>query len=99
MTTTLTRGILIAMTAGSLFTGACKKSDETKNAPAGAAPAPAEKVSKVHCTGVNACKGQGGCKSAANDCSGKNGCKGQGFIDTTEPECKAKGGTVMAAAN
>lgn len=63
-----------------------------------AATPPAEKSAKVHCTGINACKGQGGCKTAANACAGQNGCKGQGFIDVgTEDECKTKGGAVMAS--
>ena len=30
------------------------------------------------CKGMNACKGQGGCKTADHDCKGKNNCKGQG---------------------
>lgn len=114
MTTKLMHGMMIAMTAGALFAGACKKSDDAKSStkPAAAAPAPpasgaaaappaatapGEKVAKVHCSGVNACKGQGGCKSAANACKGQNGCKGQSFIDTAnEQECKDKGGQVMA---
>jgi hypothetical protein len=27
---------------------------------------------------MNACKGQGGCKSGDNGCAGKNSCKGHG---------------------
>ncbi|MDQ3367381.1 MAG: hypothetical protein M3680_18310 [Myxococcota bacterium] len=66
-------------------------------APDKTAPAMDEKTAKVHCQGANSCKGQGGCKSAANACAGKNGCKGHGFVATaSEEECKAKGGTVMA---
>jgi hypothetical protein len=30
------------------------------------------------CAGKNACKGQGGCKTADHKCAGQNGCKGQG---------------------
>jgi hypothetical protein len=46
---------------------------------------------KVHCEGVNACKGQSACKSAQNSCKGKNSCKGQGFLELTQKECdKAK---------
>ena len=64
--------------------------------PAATTP-PAEQTAKVHCTGINACKGQGGCKTAANACAGQNGCKGQGFIDiASADECKTKGGTVTA---
>lgn len=88
-------GTLIALAAASSFTAACdKKSDDassTKTAPA------VEKSAKVHCQGVNDCKGKGGCKSTANACAGQNGCKGKGYVDVaSEDECKAKGGTVMA---
>lgn len=30
------------------------------------------------CAGKNACKGQGGCKTASHACKGHNECKGQG---------------------
>ena len=48
---------------------------------------------KVHCMGVNACKGKGACKTAANDCAGMNACKGKGFVAMTAAECKEAGGT------
>ena len=50
---------------------------------------------KVKCHGVNACKGKGGCKAAANECKGHNGCKGKGWVELTEQDCKAKKGTIM----
>jgi hypothetical protein len=72
------------------------KADPGTAMPAATTP-PAEQTAKVHCTGINACKGQGGCKTAANACAGQNGCKGQGFIDiASADECKTKGGTVTA---
>jgi hypothetical protein len=43
---------------------------------------------KIHCTGVNACKGQSACKSASNACKGQNSCKGKGFLEMTQDECK-----------
>lgn len=91
-------GTMIALTAASLFAGACKKSDDASNKPSTTEAKPAdEKTAKVHCQGVNDCKGKGGCKSAANACAGQNGCKGKGFVDTaSEEDCKTKGGTVMA---
>ena len=49
---------------------------------------------KVHCEGINACKGQGACGGAGHDCAGKNACKGKGWIETSAAECTAKGGTV-----
>jgi hypothetical protein len=54
------------------------------------------KGGKVNCTGVNDCKGKGGCKSATNDCKGKNECKGKGMMKMSEKDCTAKGGTVAA---
>lgn len=103
-------GALIAIAAGSLFAAACKK-DESKTTPgttemksgdskagdpSAAAPAGDEKMAKVHCAGVNECKGTGGCKTEANACAGQNGCKGKGWVEMAEADCKAKGGTVAA---
>lgn len=52
----------------------------------------------VKCTGINECKGKGGCKSAMNDCKGKNECKGKSFMETkSAAECTQKGGKVAAA--
>ncbi|HEX6121177.1 MAG TPA: hypothetical protein VFZ03_17150 [Dongiaceae bacterium] len=57
------------------------------------APASAD---SVHCAGINACKGQGSCKSASNACKGQNSCKGQGWIEQPSAEaCTAAGGTVI----
>jgi hypothetical protein len=42
---------------------------------------------KVHCSGVNACKGQSACKSANNACKGQNSCKGKGFLEMTAKQC------------
>ena len=36
------------------------------------------KAAKHECKGMNACKGQGGCKTGDNGCKGKNSCKGKG---------------------
>jgi hypothetical protein len=56
-----------------------------------------EKTAKVHCQGINDCKGKSGCKSAANACAGQNGCKGKGYVDVaSEAECETKGGSVTA---
>jgi hypothetical protein len=61
-----------------------------------ATPAAPEKVAKVHCGGVNECKGKSGCQTAKNACAGQNGCKGQGYIELTAEDCQAKGGQVLA---
>ena len=44
---------------------------------------------KIHCDGVNACKGQSECKTASNDCAGLNACKGKGYVSMTQEECDA----------
>jgi len=107
----LRTGTMIALTSATLFAGACTRSKdappadkmETKQAAQPAQPAtgtPAagqpEKIAKVHCGGVNACKGQSGCMTAKNACAGQNGCKGEGYIELTAEDCQAKGGKVIA---
>ena len=51
---------------------------------------------KVHCYGVNGCKGQSDCKTASNDCKGQNSCKGHGFKELSKSECRADGGSLKA---
>jgi hypothetical protein len=80
-----TKGALIAAAVAGLFSTG------------GPLLASAQAATKVHCAGVNACKGQGGCKSADNACKGQNGCKGKGWMEMSEKKCKAKGGTVAPA--
>lgn len=56
-----------------------------------ATTASAAEAGKVHCEGVNACKGKADCKTASNACKGMNSCKGKGFMIMTQAECdKAK---------
>jgi len=90
----LKHGTLIAITAASLFAAACSKSADRSSS---TGSAPADQTAKVHCQGVNACKGKSGCRTAHNACAGQNGCKGQGFVDMTAQQCEAEGGTVAAA--
>jgi hypothetical protein len=71
-----------------------KPEDKPAVAPAEPDKPAQEQVAKVDCAGVNACKGQGTCKTEKHGCSGQNACKGQGVLAMTEEECKAKGGTV-----
>ena len=49
---------------------------------------------KIHCVGVNACKGTSDCKTANNACKGQNACKGAGFVALTEKQCEQVGGKV-----
>jgi hypothetical protein len=44
---------------------------------------------KMHCDGVNSCKGQSSCKSATNSCKGQNSCKGKGWSEMTKKDCDA----------
>ena len=82
-----TKGALIAAVAAGLFSA---------GAPLLASAADS---AKVHCEGVNSCKGKGSCHSAANSCAGRNGCKGKGWLEMTEKECKDKGGKVTQAGH
>lgn len=56
---------------------------------------PASAEAKVMCYGVNACKGQGACKTANNDCKGQAACKGQGWINASAEDCKKWGGKIL----
>jgi uncharacterized membrane protein len=54
------------------------------------------KPGKVHCFGVNSCKGKTDCMTPKNSCKGMNECKGQGwsFVDS-EADCTKAGGKVV----
>ena len=56
----------------------------------------AKGAAKVHCYGVNTCKGTSDCKSGNHDCKGMNDCKGQGFKAMTAKACKSAGGSLTA---
>lgn len=85
-------------TAAALMLTAC--GDEPKGDAAGTADqaataeSGASQEAKVHCMGVNACKGQSGCATATSGCKGQNACKAQGWVEHTKAECDAAGGTV-----
>ena len=66
---------------------------------AGDAEAPKTAAKGVKCSGINSCKGKGGCAGAENSCKGQNGCKGKGWtMAKSEKACTSKGGTVVAEA-
>lgn len=50
---------------------------------------------KVHCAGINSCKGTSECATAENSCKGMNSCKGHGFLAAPAAECFAKGGKIV----
>lgn len=57
----------------------------------------AKEGTKVHCYGINSCKGTSDCKTAKNDCRGQNDCKGHGFKELTSKACAAAGGSLTEA--
>jgi len=58
------------------------------------APVAAADAAKIHCAGVNSCKGKSECATTKNSCKGTNSCKGQGWLELDEKTCRAKGGVV-----
>jgi uncharacterized membrane protein len=73
-----TTGAAIATAAAMLFSTAAISTAHAEDA-------------KVHCAGVNGCKGQSACKTASNACKGQNSCKGSGFVEMTDAQAKLKG--------
>jgi len=49
---------------------------------------------KVHCYGVNKCKGHNDCKTAENACKGHAKCKGHGFVAVSAKACDHLGGKI-----
>jgi uncharacterized membrane protein len=81
---TMKHGVSIAATAALLALSAVGTT----------APAFAKQEAKVHCYGVNTCKGTSDCKTAKNECKGQNDCKGHGFKELTAKQCKTAGGSL-----
>jgi len=80
MTAKKLTGLALATAAAGLF------------ATAGIAPVMAEKhmgEAKVHCDGVNSCKGTSACQTANSACKGQNSCKGKGWTYMSKAECDA----------
>jgi len=50
---------------------------------------------KVHCGGVNACKGQSDCATGQNSCKSQNACKDKGYKEMTKTDCEKAGGKVL----
>ena len=67
----------------------------TLAAPVGTATA--GDADKVHCYGVNKCKGTGDCGGKGHSCAGENGCKGQGYLKLDKETClKIEGGRLTS---
>lgn len=78
--------------AAALFAlSACAIAATTPKGSTGVAVAASD---KVHCYGVNECKGTADCKTADHACKGQNSCKAQGFKGTAAGECLSKNGVI-----
>jgi hypothetical protein len=64
------------------------------DAPTGSMGSAVAASDKVHCYGVNSCKGSADCKTAEHACKGQNSCKGHGFKALDAKSCLSKGGTI-----
>lgn len=62
--------------------------------PAGASGPAVGAGDKVHCYGINSCKGNTDCKTTMNECKGQNSCKAKGFKGVTAKECLDKSGVI-----
>ena len=79
-----TTGAALAIAAATLFA----------TAPMSAMAAGDSGSAKVHCYGVNKCKGHNDCKTDKNACKGHASCKGQGFVGMSKHACDEIGGKV-----
>ena len=77
-------GASLAAAAALILVAGCSTSSSTTQS------------AEVMCSGINACKGQGACKSATNSCKGQAAGKGQGWLPTASAEdCTSQGGKVL----
>lgn len=90
MTTRSTASMLASMAAAAAFSA----SAFAASPPAGSKGAAVAAGDKVHCYGLNSCKGQADCKTSLNECKGQNSCKGHGFKGMAAKACLEKGGTI-----
>ena len=75
---------------------AVKKADGKATKKADDKAVKADDGKKVHCMGINSCKGKSECAvDGAHGCSGANECKGKGWITVTMKECNEKKGKVV----
>lgn len=90
MTTRSTASTLAGMAAALAFSAVALAAAP----PAGSKGAAVAAGDKVHCYGLNSCKGQADCKTASNECKGQNSCKGHGFKGMGAKVCLEQGGTI-----
>lgn len=75
-------GLAVAAAAAALFASGCASPGSGSSS----------MMAKVHCQGVNGCKGQSECASANSSCKGQNSCKGQGWTSMSASDCEKAGG-------
>jgi hypothetical protein len=69
-----------------------------KPAPVKKSKAPKKSAEKVHCLGINSCRGKSECAvEGKNQCSGQNACRGHGWVSLTAKACKKQKGAVEGA--
>jgi len=82
-----TKRVLLAAVAGMLATASFAGNAVAKDAAA----------EKVHCYGINKCKGTGDCSGKGHKCAGQNACKGQGHVNLPKDVClRIEGGHLTA---
>lgn len=64
------------------------------NTPEGAKGPAVAAGDKVHCYGLNSCKGKSDCKTLISSCKAQNSCDGKGFKSVKAKECLEKGGII-----
>ena len=91
-----TKSTVIAAAVSGLLMGSMTSCNSMKSAETSTALSISEKHA---CTGLNSCKGKGGCRTENNGCAGKNSCKGKGGCATVphhdcggKNSCKGLGG-------
>ena len=85
LTRTLAAAAMTGLVAGAATANLGCKSSNASTQPGMSAGAGDAVLVKHDCKGMNACKGQGGCKTDSNTCKGKNDCRGKGGCNTNKP--------------
>ena len=86
-----TSSLSIAAAAATLAVSSFAFAAETPNGAQGPAIAAGD---KVHCYGLNSCKGKSDCKTLLTSCKAKNSCEGKGFKAVDAKTCLKKGGII-----
>jgi uncharacterized membrane protein len=86
-----------SVVSSKLFVASAAAGLLTLAAAANPAQAAEAKDDKVHCYGINKCKGTGDCGGKGHSCAGQNSCKGKGWLELDKETClKIQGGRLTA---